>query len=66
MKWANLLPLLAVVVLGIGYVRWLRPRIRQSRHDRWERAGLLPEQTGEDAGRPERRADGGDRHDDPA
>lgn len=47
MRWANLLPLLVVVALAVAYVRWIRPRIRQSRHDRWERAGLLPEQTGE-------------------
>lgn len=47
MKWANLLPLIIVVAIGVAYVRWVRPRIRQSRYDRWERAGLLPEQTGE-------------------
>lgn len=53
MKWANLLPLLVVIALAVAYVRWGRPRIRQSRYDRWERAGLLPEQTGEQHAGPD-------------
>lgn len=47
MRWGNLLPLLVVIALAVAYIRWVRPRIRQARYDRWEREGLLPEQTGE-------------------
>lgn len=37
--------ILIVVVIGVIYVlRTVRPKLREQRHRRWEKAGLLPHQ----------------------
>jgi hypothetical protein len=35
---------LVVAVAVIFFIRWIRPRLREQRHRRWEEAGLLPHQ----------------------
>lgn len=51
-----------VVAAGIVWfiLRYLRPKLRRSRYERWEREGLLPHQTDPYAPRAEDTTDSGD------
>lgn len=40
----NLIILIVVVAAIVIVLRWLRPKLREQRHRRWEEAGLLPHQ----------------------
>ena len=55
MKWQNVIPLLAAVVILWLVLRYLRPALRAQRHRAWEKAGLLPHQV--DPYNPDRSAD---------
>ncbi|WP_446665290.1 hypothetical protein [Flexivirga sp. B27] len=49
----NFIIVLAVAGAVILVLRYLRPKLREQRHRRWEEAGLLPHQVDPYAPRPD-------------
>ncbi|NNG40133.1 hypothetical protein HJ588_12750 [Flexivirga sp. ID2601S] len=43
MFW-SLVALVVAVVVVVGFLRVIRPKLREQRHRAWERDGLLPHQ----------------------
>lgn len=57
--------ILTIVVIGVIIgLRTLRPKLREQRHRRWEKAGLLPHQVDPYAPRDEKNDDDTDGRDD--
>lgn len=63
MKFESVVILTVLVVLGFGYWKIIRPKLRDHRYRSWEKAGLLPHQVDPYAPRPDDAAepDGDDR-----
>ncbi|WP_265447848.1 hypothetical protein [Flexivirga meconopsidis] len=56
MFW-SVVALVVAVVLVVGFIRVVRPKLREQRHRKWEQEGLLPHQVDPYAPREDDRPD---------